>query len=43
MIIKFRTNTNDDTNFYKELEDLFAKETSRYYNIRGEHYLKDYT
>jgi hypothetical protein len=43
MIIKFRTNPNDDTDFYKELEDLFTKETSRYYSIKGEQYLKEYT
>lgn len=43
MIIKFRENQSDDCDFYKELEDQFIRETSRYYNIKGEELLKNYS
>lgn len=43
MIIKFRHTANDDTDFYKELEDLLVKETSRYYSKKGIEFLKDYS
>lgn len=43
MIIKFRENPQDDTDFYKELEDLFIKDTSRYYSIKGKEFIKNYT
>jgi hypothetical protein len=34
MIIRFRHSANDDTDFYKELEDILVKDTSRYYNMK---------
>lgn len=43
MIIKFRHNSADEADYYKELEDLFIKETARYYNLKGIEYLKDYS
>lgn len=33
MIIQFRGNSSDEGDFYSELEDMFIKETSKYYNI----------
>ena len=43
MIIKFRSNTSDEVDFYKELEEMFTRETSRYYNMKGKEFLRDYT
>lgn len=43
MIVKFRQNQQDDTDFYKELEDLFTKETAKYYNIKSREYLHNFT
>lgn len=43
MILKFKHSANDDTDFYKELEEMLVKETSRYYSLKGAEYLKEYT
>ena len=43
MLIKFKQTQNEEEDFYKELEELYVSETSRYYSIAGKDYLKDYT
>jgi hypothetical protein len=43
MIIQFRETMSDESDFYTELEEMFIKETSKYYNICGKEYLQDYT
>mmetsp|Transcript_12358 Transcript_12358/g.12405 ORF Transcript_12358/g.12405 Transcript_12358/m.12405 type:complete len:126 (+) Transcript_12358:331-708(+) len=44
MIIRFGENRdNEEEDFYKELEEMYIKETSLYYSIRGPKYLKEYT